>query len=115
MIFRENHETSFSFLLIARPPSDSLSCCEEKEIDFFFGFLEKKYILIRLVFSLGMKNEKKEKKTERKEFFWFQPFSFYFFFFPSVTNNQEVRRNSKTNVSSRIFFEIDGGIRHLGG
>jgi hypothetical protein len=51
---------------------------------------------------------KKQKKTERKEFFWFQPFSFYFFFSPSVTNNQEVRRNSKTNVSSRIFFEIDG-------
>ena len=80
MIFRENHETSFSFLLIARPPSDSLSCCEEKEIDFFFlVFLKKNiYILIRFVFSLGMKNEK-EKRNE-KNFFGFNLFHFISFF-----------------------------------
>jgi hypothetical protein len=54
-----------------------------------------------------MKNEKR-KENGTKRIFLVSTFFILFLFSPSVTNNQEVRRNSKTNVSSRIFFEIDG-------
>jgi hypothetical protein len=54
-----------------------------------------------------MKNEKR-KENGTKRIFLVSTFFILFLFSPSVTNNQEVRRNSKTNVPSRIFFEIDG-------
>ena len=53
-----------------------------------------------------------KKKNGTKRIFLVSTFFILFLFFPSVTNNQEVFRNSKTNVSSRIFFEIDGGLMH---